>query len=240
VGVLPGTDPKLTSEFVVISAHLDHLGVGAPINGDAIYNGAMDDASGVASLLDIAQTLHDGNDHLKRSLLFVVVTGEEKGLLGSRYFVAHPTVDARTLVADLNLDMFLPLYPLRLVTVYGLNESDLGARARQAARSMKVDAQDDPEPQRNVFVRSDQYNFIRHGIPAVMLAFGARHGSPEEAIEKAWLQNRYHAPSDDLGQPVNLQAAADYNRLMLTLAKAVANQPGRPAWKADSFFRRFQ
>jgi Zn-dependent M28 family amino/carboxypeptidase len=105
---------------------------------------------------------------------------------------------------------------------------------------MKVDAQDDPEPQRNVFVRSDQYNFIRHGIPAVMLAFGARHGSPEEAIEKAWLQNRYHAPSDDLGQPVNLQAAADYNRLMLTLAKAVANQPGRPAWKADSFFRRFQ
>jgi Zn-dependent M28 family amino/carboxypeptidase len=240
VAALAGSDPALRNEYVVLTAHLDHLGVGEPINGDAIYNGAMDDASGVASLLDIAQTLHDGKDHLKRSLLFVVVTGEEKGLLGSRYFVAHPTVDARTLVADLNLDMFLPLYPLRLVTVYGLNESDLGDRARQAARSMKVDAQDDPEPQRNVFVRSDQYNFIRHGIPAVMLAFGARHGSPEEAIEKAWLQNRYHAPSDDLGQPVNLQAAADYNRLMLTLAKAVANQPGRPAWKADSFFRRFQ
>jgi len=200
----------------------------------------MDDASGVASLLDIAERLHESHAMLKRSLLFVAVTGEEKGLLGSRYFAAHPTVDSKSLVADLNLDMFLPLYPLRLLTVYGLNESDLGDAVRRAARSMNVAVQDDPEPQRNVFVRSDQYNFIRHGVPALMAAFGHQKGSKEEAIEKAWLTNRYHAPSDDLSQPVDRQAAADYNRLMLTLVETVANQAARPRWKTDSFFRRFQ
>jgi Zn-dependent M28 family amino/carboxypeptidase len=236
---LPGSDPSLRNEYVVLTAHLDHLGVAEPIDGDRIYNGAMDDAAGVASLLDIAQTLHETNTTTRRSLLFVAVTGEEKGLLGSRYFAAHPTVDPGNLVADLNLDMFLPLYPLRLLTVYGLNESDLGDDVRQVAKAMNVELQDDPAPQRNVFVRSDQYNFIRHGIPAVMTAFGNRKGSNEEEIEQAWLKNRYHAPSDDLKQPIDLRAAAEYNRFMRTLAETVANNTARPQWKAESFFRRF-
>jgi Zn-dependent M28 family amino/carboxypeptidase len=239
VASLAGSDPVLKNEFVVLSAHLDHVGVGEPIRGDAIYNGAMDDASGVASLLEIARGLREARTSLKRSVLFVVVTGEEKGLLGSRFFAAHPTVDASRMVADLNIDMFLPLYSMRLLTVYGLGESDLGADVRKVAASMKVDVQDDPAPQRNVFVRSDQYNFIRHGIPAVMIAFGSRKGSPEEAIEKAWLTNRYHAPSDDLSQPVNLTAAAAYNQFMTTLATMVANDAARPRWKSDSFFQRF-
>jgi Zn-dependent M28 family amino/carboxypeptidase len=239
VAVLTGTDPTLKNEFVVLSAHLDHIGVGEPIQGDTINNGAMDDASGVASLLEIARSLHDAKTTLKRSLLFVAVTGEEKGLLGSRYFAAHPTVDAKRMVADLNIDMFLPLFPLRLLTVYGLGESDLGADVRKVAASMKLDVQDDPAPQRNVFVRSDQYNFVRRGIPAVMIDFGSKKGSPEEAIEKAWLTNRYHAPSDDLGQPVDLAAAAAYNRFMMSLAVMVANDAARPQWKAESFFRRF-
>jgi Zn-dependent M28 family amino/carboxypeptidase len=239
VAALPGTDPVLKDEYVVLSAHLDHVGVGEPIKGDTIYNGAMDDASGVASLLEIASSLQDAKTMLRRSLLFVVVTGEEKGLLGSRYFAAHPTVDAKRLVADLNMDMFLPIYPMRLLTVYGLGESDLGSDVRKVAASMKVDVQDDPAPQRNVFVRSDQYNFIRRGIPAVMIAFGSRKGSPEEATEKAWLTNRYHAPSDDLSQPVNLPAAAAYNHFMMMLATTVADDTVRPKWKPESFFRRF-
>src|SRR5947209_17142445 len=123
VAIRTGSDPALRSEYVVLSAHLDHVGVGEPINGDRIYNGAMDDASGVASLLDIAASLQEANTQTKRSLLFIAVTGEEKGLLGSRYFAAHPTVDGKQLAADLNMDMFLPLYPLHLLTVYGLNES---------------------------------------------------------------------------------------------------------------------
>jgi Zn-dependent M28 family amino/carboxypeptidase len=234
-----GSDPALKSEYVVLSAHLDHLGVGEPINGDPIYNGAMDNAAGVATLLEIANSIQEQKIKMKRSLLFVVVTGEEKGLLGSRYFAAHPTVPAKSMVADLNSDMFLPLYPLHLMTVYGLDESDLGDAVRRAAKALDIQVQADPQPARNVFTRSDQYNFIRAGVPSVMLEFGFLPGTKEEALEKAWLRNRYHAPSDDLQQPVDLEGAARYNRLMLALTEAVANAPARPQWKAGSFFRRF-
>jgi hypothetical protein len=239
VAVWPGADPMLKNEYVVLSAHVDHVGVGEPINGDSIYNGAMDNAAGVATLLDIAQTLHDQKIQTKRSLLFVVVTGEEKGLLGSRYFAAHPTVNSKSMVADLNTDMFLPLYPLHVVTVYGLHESDLGDTVRKVAQSLDVEVQDDPAPQRNVFIRSDQYSFIRAGVPSLMMDVGYKKGSKEEEVAKEWLKNRYHAPSDDLNQPVDLQAAGQYNRLILTLAESVANEPTRPQWKPDSFFRRF-
>ncbi len=237
--VWPGSDPALKSQYVVLSAHLDHVGVGQPINGDAIYNGAMDNASGIASLLDMAQTLHDQKIQTKRSLLFVAVTGEEKGLLGSSYFAAHPTVEPKSMVADLNMDMYLPLYPLHSVIAYGLNESDLGDTLRRVAQSLDVEVQDDPAPQRNVFIRSDQYSFIRAGVPSLMMDVGFKPGSKEEAIQKEWLKNRYHAPSDDLNQPVDLQAAGEYNRLLLKLAETVADQPARPEWKRDSFFRRF-
>jgi peptidase M28-like protein len=239
VAAYAGSDPALKSEYVVLSAHLDHLGIGEPINGDRIYNGAMDDASGVATLLDIAQTLHESQVKTRRSLLFVVVCGEEKGLQGSRYFAAHPTVDRKQMVADINTDMFLPLYPFHLATVYGLNESDLGDAVRQAAKALGVEIQDDPAPQRNVFIRSDQYNFIRGGIPALKIDSGFKKGTREEALEKEWLRERYHAPSDDLNQPVDLQAAGAYNRLLLTLVRSVADHTPRPQWKPDSFFRRF-
>jgi len=238
-GVRPGSDAALKNEYVVLSAHLDHVGVGEPINGDRIYNGAMDDASGVAALLDIAAAFNESRTQTKRSLLFVAVTGEEKGLLGSRYFAAHPTVNSKSMVADFNMDMFLPLYPLHLVTVWGLNESDLGDLARRVSNSLDVEVQDDPQPQRNVFIRSDQYSFIRRGVPSLMIAFGAKPGSKEEATAKEWLTNRYHAPSDDLNQPIDRKAAGQYNRLMMTLAEEVANNPARPKWKPDSFFRRF-
>lgn len=237
--IRPGSDPKLKNEYVVLSAHLDHVGVGRPINGDSIYNGAMDDASGVATLLDIAERLHRSRVKLRRSLLFVIVTGEEKGLLGSRYFATHPTVDPKQMVADFNVDMFLPLYPLRLLTVYGLEESDLGKQVRAAAEPMGIKIQSDLEPQRNIFIRSDQYNFIRRGVPSLAFKVGYEKGSPEEAIAKKWLTERYHAPSDDLQQPVDLQAAVDFDKVILALAQAVANRQPRPRWNNDSFFRRF-
>ena len=237
--VLPGSDPKLKDEYVVLSAHLDHVGVGRPINGDSIYNGAMDDASGVATLLDIAERLHAAKTKLRRSLLFVVVTGEEKGLLGSRYFAMHPTVKPEQMVADLNVDMFLPLFPLRILTVYGLAESDLGQRVRAVAEPMGIRIQADQEPQRNIFIRSDQYSFIKQGVPSLMFKVGYEKGSPEETIAKKWLTERYHAPSDDVHQPVDLKAAADFDAVVMALAEAVANQSERPRWNNDSFFRRF-
>ena len=237
--IYPGTDPKLKGEYVALSGHMDHLGIGHPVNGDAVFNGAMDDASGIATLLDIAATLRESHAKLRRSVLFVAVTAEEKGLLGSQYFATHPTVRAQDIVADLNIDMFLPLYPMRLLTAIGAQESDLGDRLRAVAGPLGVAVQNDQEPQRNLFIRSDQYNFIQRGIPALAFKVGVKKGSPEEAISKKWLAERYHAPSDDLNQPVDFQAAADFNHVILLLAESVANETARPQWKQDSFFRRF-
>lgn len=239
VALRPGADPKLKDEYVVLTAHLDHLGIGEPINGDKIYHGAMDDASGIASLLEIARNLNGSCTSLKRSLLFVAVTGEEKGLQGSRYFVNHPTVDWQRVVADINLDMFLPLHPLRYLEVQGLNESTLGDDIRATAHQSAVQVQSDKEPDRVLFIRSDQYNFIRKGVPALAFKFGYETGSPEEQVHKAWLKNRYHAPADDLKQPVDLAAAAQFNHIIRELAERVANSPERPRWREDSFFRRF-
>ncbi len=193
VAVLPGSDPKLRDEYVVFTAHLDHLGIGKPINGDAIYNGAMDNASGIAAMLDVAEMLKESGTKLRRSVLFVAVTGEEKGLLGSKLFAHSPTVDSKKIVADINTDMFLPLFPMKSLTIYGLDESDLGADASAAAESLGIAAQRDPEPKRNVFIRSDQYSFIRRGIPSLALKVGFDKGSPEERTVKQWLTERYHA-----------------------------------------------
>jgi Zn-dependent M28 family amino/carboxypeptidase len=239
IAKLPGNDPLLKNEYVVLSAHIDHLGIGEPIDGDRIYNGAMDNASGSAVLLDVASSVKKSPEKLKRSLLFLFVTGEEKGLLGSKYFAAHPTVDAKSMVADINVDMFLPIVPLKVLTVFGLAESDLGDSAREVAQAYGISVQPDPEPQRNIFIRSDQYNFIRHGIPALAMGVGVRPGSPEQKIFKDWLTQRYHAPSDDLNQPVDLQAAALYEEVIRGLMVSVAQNPQRPQWKQDSFFRRY-
>jgi hypothetical protein len=236
---LTGSDPALKNEYVVLTAHLDHLGVGGAINGDRIYNGAMDNASGIATLIETATAMAKQARRPKRSVLFVAVTAEEKGLLGSRYFATNPTVSADAIAANINMDMFLPLYPFKILTVFGLDESDLGATARAVASSAGIAVQADPEPARNRFIRSDQYSFIRQGIPALALKVGYEPGSPQAAIAAAWTKERYHAPSDDLQQPVDLEAAAGFTSLLGKLADAVANQPQRPRWNADSFFKRF-
>ena len=239
VAQIPGTDPTLKTEYVVLSAHIDHVGIGEPINGDRIYNGAMDNGSGSALLLDIARSLKQTHTTLKRSLLLVWVTGEEKGLLGSKYFAEHPTVAPKSMIADINTDMFLPIIPLKILTVYGLAESDLGDRVKQVGDQLNVQIQPDPLPLLNVFIRSDQYNFVRHGVPSLMIDVGAAPGSPDAAIIKAWRTERYHAPSDDANQPVNLATAAAYEEVIRTLVIEVANDPKRPQWKQDSFFRRY-
>jgi Zn-dependent M28 family amino/carboxypeptidase len=236
----PGRDPVLKGEHVVLSAHVDHVGIGEAIGGDRIYNGAMDNASGTAALLDIAASVAASGRRPRRSLLFVFVTAEEKGLLGSKYFAERPTVDPSSMVADFNVDMFLPIVPLRTLTVWGLDESDLGDDARRDAAALGVAVQADPEPQRNIFIRSDQYNFIRHGIPSLMMGIAPQPGSEAEArLFKDWLTHRYHAPSDDPSQPVDLSAAGRYEDVLRAVVLDVADADARPRWKADSFFRRF-
>lgn len=237
--IWPGSDPKLKDEYVAMSAHIDHLGVGAPVNGDAIFNGAMDNAAGSAALLDIAAHLKETGAKTKRSILFVLVTGEEKGLLGSKYFAAHPTVPAKSIVADINLDEFLPLFPLKILTVYGLGESTLGDDIRAVANQAGVQVVPDPEPARNVFIRSDQYNFVLHGIPALMPAFGTVKGSPEDKMLADWNRYRYHAVTDDLSQPVDKPAAGEFDLLMAQLVERIADADAKPAWKPSSFFKRY-
>jgi Zn-dependent M28 family amino/carboxypeptidase len=229
----------LKSEYVVMSAHLDHVGIGRAVNGDTLYNGAMDDASGVASVIEIARLLKESGVKPKRSILFMTQTAEEKGLLGSKYFVGHPTIPFDKIVADINLDMFLPLYPLKVIEVQGLTESSLGETVRAAAKEVGVDVQTDREPEQNRFIRSDQYSFIRAGIPSLAFKFGYEFGSPEEKIRRDWVRDVYHKPNDDLKQPVDVQAAATFDRVILGLLRRVADAPLRPIWNDTSFFKRF-
>jgi Zn-dependent M28 family amino/carboxypeptidase len=135
--------------------------------------------------------------------------------------------------------MFLPIYPLKILTVYGLDESSLGSMVRQVGQQEGVQVQPDPEPLRNSFIRSDQYSFIRQGIPSLAMSVGFKPGSPEAAAHKQWLTERYHAPSDDVNQPVDLAAAGKFEDIVQALAVKVANDPQRPQWNGDSFFRRF-
>ena len=238
VAKLPGRDPKLAAQYVAVSAHLDHLGIGAPINGDTIYNGAMDDASGVATVLDIAQRLKKG-PRPRRSILFLVFTAEEKGLLGSHYYARNPTIPAGSLVADLNFDMALPLWKLTSVYAPGEAESTLGADARAVAAVQGLTMTPDPLPERNVFIRTDQYSFVREGVPALAFKFGFAKGTPQFDIEHEWRATRYHAPSDDLQQPgVMKEEAVKLDDFVAALAVRVANADARPEYLPTSTFRQ--
>lgn len=237
VAKLTGSDPRLAAQYVVVSAHLDHLGIGAPINGDTVYNGAMDDASGVATVLDIAHRLRHGRKP-RRSVLFLIVTAEEKGLLGSHYFARHPTVTAGSIVADLNFDMPLPLWTLKAVFAPGEGESTLGADARAVAAEQDLQMAPDALPDRNVFIRTDQFSFVREGIPSLAFKFGFAKDTPEFAIEHEWRATRYHAPSDDLQQPGVLKdEAARLDTYAAALAARVANADSRPQWLSGSVFK---
>jgi Zn-dependent M28 family amino/carboxypeptidase len=237
VAQLPGRDPQLKSQYVVVSAHLDHLGIGAPINGDTIYNGAMDDASGVATVLDIAHRLRHG-PRPRRSILFLIVTAEEKGLLGSHYFALHPTVPRENLVADFNFDMALPLWPLTSVFAPGAEESTLGLDAAAVAAANGLVMAKDPLPDRNVFIRTDQFSFVREGIPALAFKFGFAKDTPQFQIEHDWRATRYHAPSDDLAQPGVLpEEAVKLDAYVAALALRVADADSRPDWLPGSAFR---
>lgn len=235
IGILPGSDSKLKNEYLVLSAHLDHLGVGRPVNGDAIYHGAMDNASGIASLIETAKALASGT-RPRRSIVFIAFTGEEEGELGSQFYAHYPTIPRSHIVAVLNMDMYLPLFPLRFLEVQGLGESTLGNDARAAAQLNDIEVQFDKQPDENRFIRSDQASFVKYGIPALAFKFGWLPDTPEQKTFNDWIHDRYHRPSDDLNQPIDEEAAVHFDRVLLTITLRVANSPGRPSWYPESFF----
>jgi Zn-dependent M28 family amino/carboxypeptidase len=235
VAKLEGSDPVLKNEYVLVSAHLDHLGA-----EKTLFPGAIDDASGVASVVEIAKAFSRTRERPKRSLLFVIFTGEEKGLLGSRYFAGHPTVPESAIVADFNLDMFMPIFALKKLHVQGLAESTLGDEARAVGAQHNIEIANDPEPDRNSFIRTDQYSFVLAGVPSLAMKFGWTAGSPEYKAWRQWLAQRYHSAEDNLTQPVDTAAAAQFDSFLADLARRVANNPGRPHYIESSFFHRFE
>jgi Zn-dependent M28 family amino/carboxypeptidase len=234
-GVLTGSDPALRNEFVVLSAHLDHLGIASDGGPDKVFNGAMDNASGVAVLMQIARQLGK-HKAPRRSIVFVAVTAEELGLLGSRAYVNGVSAQGKRIVADLNTDMFLPLYPMQYLMVFGLEESELGDDARMVAAETGIVVQPDPQPLRNRFIRSDQYSFIRAGIPALATKVGFAPGSPQAEMEHQWTATRYHAVGDDISQPVDLGAVGRYEDVIRRLAVRIADRDQAPKWLPTSVF----
>ncbi len=238
IGVLRGSDPALRDEYVVFTAHLDHDGIGEPVNGDSIYNGAIDNATGVAALLEVARAFASGPAP-RRSLIFIATAAEEKGLLGAGYFAAHPTVPIESIVANLNLDGNHVLFPTRSIIAMGAEHSTLAGAAGAAARATGLELETDLMPEQAFFIRSDQYPFVRKGVPALFFVNGSRSTDPAVdggAALGRWLATVYHTPKDDLDQPADWEAGARYARVVYRVGQLVANEDARPGWNPGDFF----
>ncbi len=242
IAAIEGSDEKLKNEYVVFSAHLDHIGVSTHGDEeDTINNGALDNASGVAILLETARLLVEMPTKPKRSVLFVVVTGEEKGLLGSSYFANNPTVPVSQLVANVNLDMPLILYPFADVIAFGSTHSTMGQIVETAAKKIDIELSEDPMPEQALFTRSDHYSFVKAGIPSVFLMTGFK--STDDSIDGGavfgdFLKNHYHQHSDETTLPINYQAAANFALVNMMIGLEIADQSERPQWHKDDFFGR--
>ena len=237
--VLRGSDPRLRDEYVVLSAHLDHVGVDpSGKEGDRIYNGAYDNASGIAVMLEVAKAF-TRLPAPRRSVLFLAVTGEEEGLNGSEYFANNPTVPIDRVVANTNLDMFLMLYPLRDVVAFGAEHSTLDRVVREAAGRLGIEVSPDPFPEQVLFIRSDHYSFVQQGVPAIFLTVGLESADPKvdaKAVWARWMQEVYHKPGDDMSQEIDFGSGAQFARLNFLISYQVAQEDERPAWKPGDFF----
>ena len=239
VGLLPGRDPALAGEYVVHSAHLDHVGLGIAVDGDSIYNGALDNALGVAIMTEAARELTAADEAPGRPQLFVALTGEEQGLLGSQWFASHPPIAAGRLVANINIDMPILTAPSRDVVPIGIEHSTLDAVVRAAAREIGVKVSPNPFPEEAAFVRSDQFSFIREGIPAIYLDGGVEPADPERdpRVSATWfMRNCYHRPCDQADLPINYDDAARMARLSARIGRGIGDADAAPVWNEGDFF----
>lgn len=238
LGLLPGSDPQLAAEHVLLTGHLDHLGVkkDARPGEDSIYNGALDNAVGIATVLEAARRFTAGGRPPRRSILFIAHTAEELGLLGADYWAAHPTVPLTSVAAAVNLDMPLPLYQFTDVTAFGAPHNSVARTVAAAAATMGIKVSPDPMPEQSIFVRSDHYPLAKRGVPAILLFTG--HGNGAKPIWDRFFAERYHDVDDDLTQPILWDAAARYAELNYRIALALADERDRPRWYGDSYFGR--
>ncbi|HEU4566063.1 MAG TPA: M28 family peptidase [Gemmatimonadaceae bacterium] len=241
VGVVRGRDPKLRDEYVSFSAHWDHLGIGPAVKGDSSDHGAADHASGVADLLAIARAAAQGAPP-RRSLLFVFVTAEESGLLGSEWFARHPTVPVQQLVADLNIDGGNLLGETRDLNVLGDSKSSLGPSLARLVSARGVRISPDEHPEQGHFYRSDHFSFAKAGVPAVSIGAGTDYvGRPKgwgREQDEDYTSHRYHQPSDEYRPDFDLKGAVQLSRIVLDFGLSLANSSAYPTWNADAEFRR--
>ncbi len=239
IGVLTGSDPALKGEYVVYTGHLDHIGVRPGKDGDDIHNGAYDNAAGIGAILEIAQAISLMETRPRRSVIFVALTAEEKGLQGSSYFVKNPTVPPGQLVANINIDMPYLGFPVNDVHAFGVEHSTLLGPADEATRLLGMALTPDPKPEEVRFVRSDQFSFVKEGIPAVAFKAGMQSSDPAidgEAMLDDFLKNHYHQASDDLDLPYSREGAERFARAALLMGLIVADADERPRWNEDDFF----
>ncbi len=237
LGVVRGTDPALADEYVVYTAHLDGLGRGVPVDGDEIYNGAYDNALGIALMLETARVF--AAHPPRRSVLFLAVTAEEKGLLGSDYFAHYPTVPLEAIVANVNLDMPLFLVAIADVIAFGAEHSSLATAVENAADTEGFTVTPDPMPEEVIFIRSDQYSLVRQGVPAIFLVPGFTASNPEVdggALFRDFLANDYHRPSDEASLPVDWASAVRFARTNARIGYLTGNRDARPVWNEGDFF----
>jgi hypothetical protein len=240
VAELRGSDPTLRDQYVVYTAHIDHLGICPAINGDNVCHGALDNASGVATLLEIAHAYSRLPQPPRRSALFVFVTGEEMGLLGSDYFAHFPTVPLKSIVANVNIDGAPgEFYAMKDIAPLGSEHSTLGDDVAAASKLLNYEVSPDPMPEENSFIRNDQYSFVLQGVPAVDVTDGihARDASVDGfAFQKKWLVTRYHTPLDSMDQPMDFDEMAKGAVLNFLIGYSVAQHDGAPEWNRGDFF----
>jgi hypothetical protein len=234
LAVLPGSDPKLAGEYVLLMAHLDHEGVKAQGEGDRIYNGAMDNAVGIATLLEVARAMAASPERQKRPVLFAAVTAEEDGLLGAQYLARHPIPGGGKVAGVVNLDMPVLLYDFTDVIAFGAEHSTMGEAVARASRGMGVALSEDPLPHEGLFTRSDHYRFVQEGVPSVFLMTGFANGGREKFTH--FLSTHYHKVSDQLDLPIDWRAGAKFARINYEIAREIADSAEAPRWYADSFF----
>lgn len=235
IGIIEGSDPVLKNEIIVLTAHLDHIGISKSFENDKINNGALDNAAGVSTLLDVARMIMAG-ERPRRSIMFLIVTAEEKGLLGAQYFAQNPTVDASRLVANVNLDMPVLTYAFEDVVAFGSDRSTIESAVQAAAADMDMPLSPDPFPDQGLFTRSDHFRMVEIGVPAVFLATGLANGG-DEAWATHFAKN-YHRPSDDMDNALDFDAAARFSEVNARIALQLANRDERPLWRKDDFFAR--
>ncbi|CAM4071882.1 M28 family peptidase [Shewanella aquimarina] len=238
VGVIEGSDPVLKHQYVVYSAHLDHIGMSANSAEDHINNGAVDNATGVAIMLETARRFSLG-EKPKRSVLFVAVTGEEKNLLGSDYFAHNPRVPSNAIVANINLDMPILLYPFADIIAFGAQHSSMGDFVKAAAEKTGLKISPDPVPELALFVQTDHFSFVKQGIPSVYLMPGFTAADPAlngGQIAQSFYRTHYHRPSDDTSLPIDYDAAAMFSEVNFALGKEIVDAAARPKWYPGDFF----